>query len=106
MKCWYCGSSITGNKNKMFCNEHCRYKYNHQADMVLTLKKQWFDMIVSGEKAEEYDIDTVLLIKESDSPADILKAAEKIRSTGESVCVVKAVPTDLRYRRVLLAEGV
>ena len=59
-----------------------------------------------GEKAEEYDIDTVLLIKESDSPADILKAAEKIRSTGESVCVVKAVPTDLRYRRVLLAEGV
>ena len=53
MKCWYCGSSITGNKNKMFCNEHCRYKYNHQADMVLTLKKQWFDMIVSGEKAEE-----------------------------------------------------
>ena len=54
MKCWYCGSSITGNKNKMFCNEHCRYKYNHQADMVLTLKKQWFDMIVSGEKAEEY----------------------------------------------------
>lgn len=54
MKCWYCGSSITGNKNKMFCNEHCRYKYNHQADMVLILKKQWFDMIISGEKAEEY----------------------------------------------------
>ena len=58
-----------------------------------------------GEKADEYDVDTLLLINENDSPADILKAAEKIRSTGESVCVVKAVPTDLRYRRVLTAEG-
>lgn len=54
MKCLYCGSSMTGNKNKLFCDEHCRYKYNHQSDMVLTLKKQWFDMILSGEKAEEY----------------------------------------------------
>ncbi len=58
-----------------------------------------------GEKADEYDVDTVLLINEDDSPADILKSAEKIRSTGESVCVVKAVPTDLRFRRVLTAEG-
>ncbi len=58
-----------------------------------------------GERTAEYDVDTVLLIKENDSPQDILKIAEKIRSTGESVCVVKAVPTDLRYRRVLNTEG-
>ena len=54
MKCFYCGSTIIGNKNKLFCDEHCRYKYYHNSDMVLTLKKQWFDMILSGEKAEEY----------------------------------------------------
>lgn len=54
MNCLYCGSHLIGNKNKMFCNEHCRYSYNHQSDMILTLKKQWFDMILSGEKAEEY----------------------------------------------------
>lgn len=58
-----------------------------------------------GERTAEYDVDTVLLIEENDSPQDILKIAEKIRSTGESVCVVKAVPTDLRYRRVLNTEG-
>ena len=58
-----------------------------------------------GENADEYDIDTVLLVTDNDSPADILKAAEKIRSTGEGVCVVKSVPTDLRYRRVLTVEG-
>lgn len=58
-----------------------------------------------GEKVSEYDIDTVLLVKEKDTPAEILKAAEQIRSTGESVCVLKTIPTDLRYRRVLNVEG-
>ncbi len=57
-----------------------------------------------GEKANEYDVDTVLIVKENDTPADILKSAEKIRSTGESVCVLKAIPTGLRYRRAVTTE--
>ena len=58
-----------------------------------------------GEKADEYDVDTVLLVSGKESPADILKAAETIRSTGESVCVLKTIPANLRYRRVLNVEG-
>ena len=58
-----------------------------------------------GEKPAEYDVDTVLLVNENDAPADILRAAERIRSTGESVCVIKEIPTGFRYRRVSEVEG-
>ena len=54
MRCLNCGSKINGRKNQMFCSKQCRYKYNHHRDMILTLKKQWFDMILSGVKTEEY----------------------------------------------------
>ena len=57
-----------------------------------------------GEKVDEYDVDTVLVVKESDSPRDILKAAEKIRAAGESVSVCTAVPSGLRYRRAVTTE--
>lgn len=59
-----------------------------------------------GEKKREYDVDTVLLVRDTDKPAEILGAAERIRSTGESVCVARAVPADLRYRRAVNVEGV
>ena len=58
-----------------------------------------------GQKNNEYDVDTVLLVKESNTPSDILKAAEKIRSTGESVAVLKEIPAGLRYRRAVESEG-
>ncbi len=58
-----------------------------------------------GEKANEYDVDTVLIVKECDSPRDILNVAEKIRSVGESVCVCTEIPQDLRYRRAVYTEG-
>ena len=57
-----------------------------------------------GEKAREYDVDTVLIVKEDDSPRDILKAAEKIRAAGESVSVYTSVPAGLRYRRAVTTE--
>ena len=54
MRCWQCGSTIHGRKNQMFCNSRCRYRYYHNNDLVLILKKQWFDMILNGIKTEEY----------------------------------------------------
>lgn len=54
-KCIQCGNSVSG-KGQLFCSKRCRYKYHHSGDMVLTLKKKWFDMILSGEKTEEYRV--------------------------------------------------
>lgn len=51
-RCMFCNNRLD-RKNKYFCNNRCRRKYN-QKDMILTLKKQWFDMILSGVKTEEY----------------------------------------------------
>lgn len=52
-RCFYCGQR-TDRANQLFCCKRHRYKYYHNHDMVLTLKKQWFDMILSGVKTEEY----------------------------------------------------
>ncbi len=57
-----------------------------------------------GKETNEYDVDTVLLVKEADSVQKILAAAEKIRSMGESVSVLKEIPSGLRYRRVTGTE--
>ena len=53
-RCIQCGSRSLSRKGQMFCSKECRYRYYHSRDMVLTLKKQWFDMILSGQKKEEY----------------------------------------------------
>lgn len=50
--CMLCGQTVYG--NQLFCCTRHRYKYYHSGDLVLTLKKQWFDMILSGVKTEEY----------------------------------------------------
>lgn len=50
--CLLCSNEVYG--NQMFCCSRHRYKYYHNGNMVLTLKKQWFDMILSGVKTEEY----------------------------------------------------
>ena len=53
--CFNCNCKFDAvRSDQMFCSKGCRYKYYHRGDMVLTLKKQWFDMILSGEKTEEY----------------------------------------------------
>lgn len=53
--CFNCGCKFhPARSDQLFCSKSCRYKYNHRGDMVLTLKKEWFEMILSGEKTEEY----------------------------------------------------
>ena len=51
-RCMLCGQEVY--RNQLFCFKKHRYKYYHGGDLVLTLKKQWFDMILSGVKTEEY----------------------------------------------------
>jgi len=53
--CFNCGCKFTPSRSdQMFCTKGCRYKYHHSGDLVMTLKKKWFDMILSGVKTEEY----------------------------------------------------
>ena len=53
--CFYCGCKFDATRSdQLFCGKRCRYKYHHRSDMVMTLKKKWFDMILSGVKTEEY----------------------------------------------------
>ena len=58
-----------------------------------------------SKNASEYDVDTILLVNENDSPRDIMKAAQKIREAGESVLVQTKLPSDVRFGRVLTMEG-
>ena len=54
-RCFKCGKKFTATRSdQLFCSPYCRYKYHHNGDLVLTLKKKWFDMILSGVKTEEY----------------------------------------------------
>ena len=53
--CFKCGCHFYATRSdQLFCSKKCRYKYYHNNDMILTLKKEWYDMILSGEKIEEY----------------------------------------------------
>ncbi|MBR3768647.1 MAG: ATP phosphoribosyltransferase regulatory subunit [Clostridia bacterium] len=53
----------------------------------------------------EYDVDTILLVDKNDKPQEILKTAEKIKSTGDSVLIQTELPQNIRYRRVVRMEG-
>lgn len=53
-----------------------------------------------------YDADVLLLYGETDSPAKVLAAAQKLTAEGKTVCVRKNVPAKLRYKAVVdLTEG-
>lgn len=55
LRCFNCGCSFNGSRsNQLFCSPKCRYKYNKNEYLILTLKKLWFDMIKEGVKLEEY----------------------------------------------------
>ena len=58
-----------------------------------------------GGKANEYDVDTVLLIDENAAPDKVIAFAEEIRKEGKAVSVMKNLPSDLRYREVIKMEG-
>jgi len=53
--CFNCGCKFHASRSdQLFCSKRCRYKHYHSGSMVMTLKKKWFDMILSGVKTEEY----------------------------------------------------
>ena len=53
--CFNCGCKFHPTRsNQLFCSESCRIKYNKKPYLILPIKKKWFDMILSGEKREEY----------------------------------------------------
>ena len=53
--CFNCGCHFHPTRSdQLFCSKKCRYNYYHRGNMVLTLKKKWFEMILSGAKTEEY----------------------------------------------------
>lgn len=54
-KCFCCGRNYYATRSdQLYCSPACRYKYHHNNDLVLTLKKNWFNLILSGIKTEEY----------------------------------------------------
>ncbi len=53
----------------------------------------------------QYDVDTVLLISEKATPAEILSTADALKSDGDKVLVVSELPENLRYRRLVKMEG-
>ena len=52
------------------------------------------------EDRSEYDVDVVLLYKDSDDVADVLKKAAALRESGSTVAVLRSVPETLRCKEV------
>ena len=52
------------------------------------------------EDRNEFDVDVVLLYKDMDDVATVLKKAEAIRESGSSVVVLRSVPETLRCKEV------
>ena len=57
------------------------------------------------EEVPEYDVDTVLLYKDSDDVTSVLSQAANLREKGLSVATMKEIPATLRYRRAVQAGG-
>ena len=53
----------------------------------------------------EYDVDIVLLYKDDEDPAAVLRKARSLRENGMSVVVLRNVPAGLRYRDILGGEN-
>ena len=51
--------------------------------------------------APEYDADTVVLYDGSVSPAEVLEQVRALAEEGEQVIALRALPTTLRYRRIV-----
>lgn len=57
------------------------------------------------ETTLEYDVDVVLVYRDSDRLEDVVEKADSIRATGRSVVTLKEIPFSLRYREVITVEG-
>lgn len=57
------------------------------------------------ETTPEYDVDVVLVYRDSDRLEDVVEKADSIRATGRSVVTLKEIPFSLRCREVITVEG-
>jgi ATP phosphoribosyltransferase regulatory subunit len=57
------------------------------------------------ETTPEYDVDVVLVYRDSDRFEDVVEKADSIRATGRSVVTLKEIPFSLRCREVITVEG-
>ena len=57
------------------------------------------------ESTPEYDVDVVLVYRDSDRLSDVMAKADSIRGTGRSVVTLKEIPFSLRYREVVTVGG-
>ena len=54
-----------------------------------------------SENNERYDVDTLIIYDENETPLNINRAATRIRDTGASVIAQRKIPEKLRYKRLL-----
>lgn len=59
----------------------------------------YLDDLLYLDESSEYDVDVLLVYDENASPVEVLKKAEKIISTGESVRMDSRVPSDIKFKR-------
>lgn len=54
--CFGCGCSYEATRSdQLYCCPACRRRHNRKyTEIILPIKKEWFNMILSGEKKEEY----------------------------------------------------
>jgi ATP phosphoribosyltransferase regulatory subunit len=57
------------------------------------------ESLVSPRK--EFDVDTLLLYSEENTPAEVLSAVQKLTDQGLSVLAQKSIPERLTYRQLL-----
>ncbi len=57
------------------------------------------------ETTPEFDVDVVLVYRDTDRLEDVIRKADSIRATGRSVATLKEIPFSLRYREVITVEG-
>ena len=58
------------------------------------------------EESSDYDVDTVLLYREGDGLKDVMDAASRLRSKGESVVTMKQTPSNVRCRKVVTMDQI
>lgn len=55
IKCLNCGKRFYASRSdQLYCSPKCRYKYSHNSDLILPVKKCWYDMELEGIKTDEY----------------------------------------------------
>lgn len=64
----------------------------------------YLDQLDRLEKAEEYDVDILLLYAPGSDPANLSARAEQLRENGQSVRIERSVPPGLRCREIVYFE--